>query len=220
MIHTMNKPEFAIVATDVLIVRMRAGVVEVATQAIHRPPHYTNISAFIGGVLKPTETSLHAAVRIIKEKTGLDGKRVFLTPLKFYDRVDRDLRGRVIAIAYVGIMDDIVKTGTETVWLPLRSVGRLAYDHNEMQKDILTYMQEHLFITSIALRFMPKEFTIAQLKALYEYLLGKDIDKRNFYKFIEGLPIKETGRLAKEGRGRPAMLYKKDLLSEKDFYLA
>jgi 8-oxo-dGTP diphosphatase len=216
----MTKLQFAIVATDVLIMRMRAGMVEVATQAIHRPPHYTHISAFIGGILKPEETSLHAATRIIREKTALDPKHIFLTPLKFYDRVDRDRRGRVIAIAYIGIMDSIAEASAQTAWLPLRQVGHLAYDHNEMQGDLLTYMQEHLFRTTIALRFMPKEFTIAQLKTLYEYFLDKSIDKRNFYKFIAELPIKETGVYAKEGRGRPAMLYKKASLTEKDFYLA
>ncbi len=213
----MEKLQFAIVATDILIMRKNDDIVEVAVQTVDRPPHYININAFIGGVLHPDETTEQAAKRIISEKTKLNPKHVFFTPLKFYDRIDRDKRGRVIAIAYLGIMENVTDELGVT-WLPIHNLRRLAYDHNEMLDDMLTYMKNHLFVTNIALHFMPKEFTIAKLKTLYEYLLGHEIDKRNFYKFVEELPIRTTSKLTKEGRGRPAMLYKK--LPTKSFFLS
>jgi len=214
----MENLKFAIVSTDVLIIRKNADVIEVALQEVNRPPHYVHINGFIGGIVRPTETGLEAAKRIIKDKTGLDTRNIFLTPLKFYDQVNRDRRGRVISIAYIGIMDKITHEGKNVSWVPLCGVSRLAYDHNEMQKDVLTYMHDHLFITNIALHFMPKEFTIAELKKVFDYLLGKTIDKRNFYKFAEELPIQSTKKVTTEGRGRPAMLYKK--LSTNGLFLA
>lgn len=197
--------------------RKNGNVVEVAIKEVHRPPHYVHVDGFVGGMLRPDETAEEAARRIITEKTKLDARHIFLTPLKFYDRIDRDKRGRVISIAYLGIMDCVAGATDDIKWVPVQNVGRLAYDHNEMRDDMLLYMKDHLFITNIALHFMPKEFTIANLKALYEYLLGHDVDKRNFYKFVEGLPLQATKTFTKEGRGRPAMLYKK--LATKAFFL-
>ncbi len=205
----MGNLKFAIVATDILLMRRNGAIVEVALKSVHRPPHYVNIDAFIGGIVHPTETGEHAARRIISEKTNLNPAHVSLTPLKFYDRIDRDKRGRVISIAYIGIIDKGLATEEGVRWVPLSKLPRLAYDHNEMHGDMLVFMKNHLFITSIALHFLPKEFTIAELKILYEYLLGREIDKRNFYKFVEELPIQATNRLTGTGRGRPAKLYKK-----------
>ena len=216
----MTKLQFAIVATDILIVRMKDKTVEVAIQPVHRPPHYINMNAFIGGIVKPEETSEVAAGRIIHEKTGLDRKQIFLTPLKFYDGLSRDKRGRVISIGYIGIMNSVAPSTHETRWVPLHHKEHYAYDHNEMLLDMQEYMKHHLYTTTIALRFMPKEFTIATLQTLYEYLLGKVVDKRNFYKFVEELPIESTGVRTTEGRGRPAMLYKKLPKADKEFYLS
>lgn len=205
----MGNLQFAIVSTDILIMRKNGNAVEVAIKEVHRPPHYVHMDGFVGGMLRPDETAAEAARRIISEKTKLDVRHIFLTPLKFYDRVDRDKRGRVISIAYIGIMDRVAEATDDITWVPVRKIGRLAYDHNEMRDDVLLYMKDHLFITNIALHFMPKEFTIAELKTLYEYLLGRDVDKRNFYKFVEELPMEVTSAFTTEGRGRPAKLYKK-----------
>ena len=205
----MEPLKFAIVSTDVIIMRMKAGIVEIAAQSVNRPPHYVNILGFIGGVLRPDETSKDSASRIIKEKTGLDSTKVFLHPLKFYDSIERDKRGRVVSLAYLGVINHTDEAGSGLEWLPLHTTKKLAYDHNEMLFDARTYLRNHLYISTIALLFMPSEFTIAELMTTYEYILSKKIDKRNFYKFAEELPIVATKQYLQQKRGRPAVIYKK-----------
>ncbi len=199
---------FAIVATDIVLLRNNDGVIEFATQTVNRPPHYVDIPGFLGGVLLPDEISLDAAKRIIQEKANLGTTPVTYFPLGFYDAVDRDLRGRVVSLAYMGILESFTSDcGLE--WHPLLQTKKLAYDHSRMLADVVTYFKEHLFVSTVMLYCMPKTFIISDLKKVYEYVAEKGIDKRNFYKFLESLPIKVTTELRQAGRGRPAQVYKK-----------
>jgi 8-oxo-dGTP diphosphatase len=206
---------FAIVSTDIIVLRNNNGVIEYATQLVNRPPHYDGIPGFVGGVLASGETALEAAQRIITEKTTLTTKAINFLPLGFYDAVDRDLRGRVVSLAHIGILSSVEDGGLE--WYPLYTKKRLAYDHTRMLEDTVAYLSSHLFISTLALYFLPKTFVISELKNIFDYIQGEVVDKRNFYKFIETFPVEATDELKSVGRGRPAQIYKKK--SYKNFFL-
>ena len=128
--------------------------------------------------------------------------------LGFYDAVDRDPRGRVVSLAHIGIIDHCDEDyGLQ--WIPLPKKVKLAYDHNHILEDAVRYLQEHAFISSILLNFVKDEFVISELKNTFDAILGKEVDKRNFYKFLDELPVKATTKERKLLKGRPAKVYKK-----------
>lgn len=213
---TVEQLRFAIVATDIVLLRNNGGVIEYATKIVTRSPHYDNVPGLLGGVLLPNEVSLDAAKRIIKEKSGIAETQVQFLPLGFYDAVDRDLRGRVVALAHVGIMEKCDEDYGLT-WYPLFKKVHLAYDHNKMLEDTVAYLKSHMFVSVVALHFLPKTFVISDLKSLFDYVTGEVVDKRNFYKLLELFPIEATKELKSEGRGRPAQIYKKKAF--KGFFL-
>lgn len=214
-LDSKDTSRYAIVATDVVLMRMRNGMIEYATQRVNRPPYYTNIPGLLGGVLHPKEVALDAVKRITREKSSILAiPHIFR--LGFYDAVDRDPRGRVVSLAHIGIVEDSAEDhGLE--WLPLNKKVKLAYDHEHIVKDAITYLREHAYISSIMLNFMKDEFVISELKNAFESVLGTEVDKRNFYKFINELPIKQTNKERKLQKGRPAQVFKK--AKKMDFFL-
>jgi 8-oxo-dGTP diphosphatase len=198
---------FAIVATDVVLMRMKNGTIEYATQLVQRPPYFVNVPGLLGGVLHPKEVALEAVRRIAKEKSSIDEiPHVF--SLGFYDAVERDPRGRVVSLAHIGIIENSDNDyGLE--WYPLDKKLKLAYDHDHIIADAIMFLREHAYISSILLNFVKDEFVISELKNAFDSVLGKEVDKRNFYKFIDELPIKPTNKERKLVKGRPAKVFKK-----------
>lgn len=199
---------FAVVATDVVLMRMKNGTIEYATQLVNRPPYFVHVPGLLGGVLLPKEVALEAVARIVKEKSLLKDIIPHIFSLGFYDAVDRDPRGRVVTLAHIGIIEDSENDfGLE--WLPLNKKTKLAYDHNHIVEDAIKYLREHAFISSILLNFVADEFVISELKSVFDSILGKEVDKRNFYKFLDELPVSATRKERKLQKGRPAKVYKK-----------
>lgn len=199
---------FAVVATDVVLMRMKNGTLEYATKLVDRPPHFVNVPGLLGGVLHPTEVALDAVRRIVREKSSMHDVFPHIFRLGFYDEVGRDPRGRVVSLAHIGIIEDS-KEDHGLEWLPLGKKVKLAYDHNHILDDAITYLREHAFISSVLLNFMKDEFVISELKAVFDNVLGKEVDKRNFYKFLDELPVKPTTKERKLLKGRPAKVFKK-----------
>jgi 8-oxo-dGTP diphosphatase len=85
----------------------------------------------------------------------------------------------------------------------------MAYDHDAVLKLALSRLRTRARYTTLLSQLMPKEFTLTELEAAYECVLGTEIDKRNFRKKIAKLGIlKETTRMKTGGRFRPARLYR------------
>ncbi len=198
---------FAIVATDVVLMRMKNGTIEYATQLVNRPPYFVNVPGLLGGVLHPKEVALEAVKRIAQEKSSID-VILHVFSLGFYDAVDRDPRGRVVSLAHIGIIENTSNDyGME--WYPLDKKLKLAYDHDHIIADAIKFLREHAYISSILLNFVKDEFVISELKSAFDSVLCNEVDKRNFYKFIEELPIKPTTKERKLQKGRPAKVFKK-----------
>jgi 8-oxo-dGTP diphosphatase len=105
-----------------------------------------------------------------------------------------------------------INTGNQAVQHPhfarVDSLPTLAFDH----ADIVTYaakrLRAKLEYTNAAYSLLPREFTLSELQEVYEAILGKRFDKRNFRKkYLELGLIKPTGRKTAGGRQRPAALY-------------
>lgn len=204
-----EKFRFAALAVDVLVFGIINNELHILVGLVNRPPHYVGVYGFLGGMITATETADDACARIVKEKGNLE--QVYFEQLYTFSDVQRDKRNRVVSVAYIGfVRPDVAKsyTNTQANFVPLSKLKRLAYDHSEMLQVALKRLQGKLSYTTIARYLLPNNFTLSELQEVYEIVLDKKFDKRNFRKKILGLDIlTDTHKLKKGTQNRPAVLY-------------
>ena len=212
----MNTPiKFAILAADTVLFAIKDRMLMVRLNRIDRPPYFVNIKGLPGGLLGAHETATEAALRHLKEKTGIQARALYAEQLYTFSGVDRDPRGRVVAVTYLALvpwesLSEAEQEGNdESAWIRVADVAKLAYDHNEVLDVALARLRSRVAYTTLIAKLLPQEFTLTELEEAYECILGKDIDKRNFRKKIEKLDLLAPLERFREGtRFRPARLYK------------
>ena len=204
-----EKLRFAAMAVDAVVLGFIDGVLCGLVSKVDRPPHYINKLGFLGGLVDSKENAEEASRRILEQKGNL--KKVYLEQLFTFSDVERDKRNRVVSVAYFGLVrPDIAASYShaEASFVPVKKLKSLAYDHDAMLKMTLKRLEGKLSYTTLVQHLLPKHFTLSELQAVYEVILKKEFDKRNFRKKILALKIlKDTG-LSQEGvKNRPASLY-------------
>lgn len=177
-----------------------------------RPP-FAGAWALPGGFVDPQEGLEECALRELMEETGVSG--VYIEQLYTFGRPDRDPRERVISVAYYGLTPVPAvepKAGSEAAqvgWFEVDQLPELAFDHAEIIVKARERLRAKLDYSTIAFQFMPKKFTLSELQAVYQTILGETLDKRNFRKRVsaQGL-VKPTGDQRRDGNHRPAALYR------------
>src|SRR6516165_11678418 len=101
---TQEPLRFAILAADTVLFTMRDGKLLVRLTKVERPPHFPDNAGLPGGLLHPLETAEDAAMRHVEEKAGIARRKIYLEQLYTFSKVDRDPRGRVVAVAYCGLV--------------------------------------------------------------------------------------------------------------------
>ena len=170
--------------------------------------------ALPGGYNAAGETTFDAMERVLQSKGGVQAKSLRLVEqLYTFDAVARDPRGHAVSVTYMGLGKDIVpEAGKETQspeFYPLSSLPKLAYDH----RGIITYAHERLqakiTYTNAIFALLDPLFTLSQLQAAYEAVLGHPLDKRNFRKkFLSLGLIHPTDEYLQDGAHRPARFYR------------
>lgn len=168
--------------------------------------------AIPGGFVGMDEPLDDAARRELAEETNVQD--IWLEQLYTFGRPDRDPRGRVISVAYYALIaaehrELVAATDTDAVgWFSVYDPPALAFDHQEVIGYALTRLRWKLDYTSVGFQLLPKKFTLSELQRMYEVILQKELDKRNFRKKILSMgilePLKETEM---KGPHRPAQLY-------------
>ena len=199
------------VAVDAAIFSIKDGQLHVLLIQMNKTP-FENMWALPGGLIDENETSLESATRILKAQTGVTD--IFLEQLMTFDSTNRDPAGRVVSIAHYALMPDIaieLKTTDkykDVKWWPIKKMPKLAYDHTNIIKEGHNRIAGKIQYTNIVWSLLPKDFTLTELQHVYEIILDKKLDKRNFRKRIQALDlIKETGKIRSGMAHRPAALY-------------
>lgn len=176
---------------------------------------YEGVWAIPGGFVRPGETLMQAATRELEEETGI--KDVFLEQLYTFGDPDRDPRGWIVSVAYYALVSpdkhDIRATADarEAQWFPVTSLPRLAFDHDEIFAKALERIRGKLTYAPLGFELLPQKFTIKQLQKVYEIVLGRTLDNRNFRKKIFAMDVlRELGEMQKGVPHRAARLYKFD----------
>ena len=174
--------------------------------------------ALPGGFVLPDEGLVEAARRELREETGLEGARIHLEQLATYGDPGRDPRQRVVSVAYLALAPGLPAPtagsdveGAEWIGVDqlLSARSAVAFDHAKILKDGLDRARSKLEYTPLATAFCPREFTIAELRKVYEIVWGTQLDPRNFHRKVtrtEGFVVDTKKRQIE--RGRPAQLYR------------
>lgn len=132
------------------------------------------------------ETNLQAAHRELGEETGL--KAAYMEQLATFDDPDRDPRGRVISTAFMALMKTAAVKGAddakEAVWFPVDRLPPLAFDHATIIATGIKRLRAKIRWHPIGIEMLPEQFTLSDLQRIYEVVLGRILDKRNFRKRI------------------------------------
>jgi 8-oxo-dGTP diphosphatase len=167
--------------------------------------------ALPGGFVRLHETTEEAARRELLEETGLD--HVFLEQLYTFSALDRDPRERVVTVAYYALVRPSVVAGgsdaSQARWFGVEELPPLAFDHPQILATALTRLRGKVRYEPLGFELLPPKFTLGQLQRLYEAILGRELDKRNFRRaFLRMGILEELPELQDNVSHRPSRLYR------------
>lgn len=148
--------------------------------------------SLIGGFLKKEEILNSAAIRILNQYTGLQD--IYMEQLYAFSEVDRDPVERTISVAYYALIN-IENHNQEMIqnynaqWFSISKAPKLIFDHDKMLTHAIRRLRYRTSIKPIGFELLPEKFTMRQLLKLYEAILSKELDKRNFISKINSLGI-------------------------------
>lgn len=212
-------PEIAI-AVDLAVLTVREDALQIMLVERGIEP-FLGMLALPGGFLASTVEDLDAAAaRELTEETGLDPRGLHLEQLRTYGTPDRDPRGRVVTICYLAFVPDLPTPraggdASDARWVPVDTVldrrSPLAFDHRKIIGDAVERARSKLEYTTLAAAFCPTEFTVSDLREIYEVVWGAPLDPRNFHRKVTGVEgfLVPTGERTTRQGGRPAALYRK-----------
>ncbi len=198
------------VSVDLVILTVRGGSLSTLVWRRDSDP-YAGLVALPGGFIRLDEGLSAAAVRVLGERAGLPGAPVHLEQLRSYGYPDRDPTRRAVSVAYLGLAPDLPAPDTPQMsWQPVASLAEMAFDHARILRDGVERARSKLEYTSLAAAFCRDEFTVAELRRVYEIVWGTPLDPRNFHRKVTGAErfLVETGNVTTSG-GRPAQLYRR-----------
>lgn len=170
--------------------------------------------ALPGGFVLMDEDLEAAARRELEEETGL--KDVYLEQLQTFGTPGRDPRGRVVSVAYYALVQPEQHPpkgdtdASDAAWYPADQMPPLAFDHAEILAAALERLRGKIRYQPVGFELLPQRFTLAQLQALYEAILGRDLDKRNFRKKLLAFDFLMPLEAYAGGSHRPARLHRFD----------
>jgi 8-oxo-dGTP diphosphatase len=178
-------------------------------------PPFQGKWALPGGFVRVEESLEDAVRRELQEETGVD--RVFLEQLYTFGAVDRDPRERVVTVAYyalVKLSDYRIKAATDArdaAWFAVSEARGLSFDHDRIVATALERLKGKVRYQPIGFELLPPQFTLSQLQRLYQTILEKPLDKRNFRKKILGMDLLVAlEEVQKDVAHRAARLYRFD----------
>lgn len=148
--------------------------------------------SLIGGFLKKRETLDLAAKRILHNLTGMND--IYMEQLYTWSEIDRDPLERTISTSFYAIINiedhnkELIKS-FNAKWFSLSKAPDLIFDHNQMLLKAIKRLRRRTSISPIGFELLPEKFTMRKLQKLYESILDKKIDKRNFINKIKSMDI-------------------------------
>jgi 8-oxo-dGTP diphosphatase len=205
--HPLASP---LVAVDVVIFTIADDALQALLVEVKSGP-FAGRWAFPGGLVPVGEAPEATATRELLAQTGI--RDLYLEQLRTFGEPGRDPQAHVVSVAYFALVPSKGEAQVDhpkyarLEWFPVRALPSLAYDHNTIAQYALTRLQSRLAYTNIVYSLLAHEFTLSELQEIYETILGRPLDRRNFRKKILAVGLLEPLHRQRRGRHRPAQLY-------------
>jgi 8-oxo-dGTP diphosphatase len=199
------------VAVDVVAIALEddgAGAGTPVFLTLRRPrPPFAGDWALPGTLVREEEDLSQAVLRILADGPGLPRPR-HLEQLATFGAPERDPRGRVFSVSYLALVPRPVAVRETAAWWPVAQPPALAFDHDVILHSAVDRLRGKLSYSNVAYGLLPDTFTLSDLQAVYEAVLDRPLDKRNFRKKMLSLGMLEETEEQRRGPHRPAQLYR------------
>ena len=174
-----------------------------------------------GNLLKNDETLEDNVTDTVLDKTGL--LNVYVEQCYTFSNLDRSPEARIVATSFIGLVDSKSveikreeRPEFESAWFSIDELPKLGYDHENIISRNIDYLKRKIVNSNVLKSLFPSDFTLPELQHVYEQILGRELDRRNFRKKFIGLDLIEDTLEKNTGfNGRPAKLYRfKDDIKE------
>lgn len=202
-------------AVDLVVLTIRDGRLAVLLVERGLEP-FAGSWALPGGFVLPGEGLAEAAARELAEETGVPRISGHLEQLGTYGDPQRDPRGRVVSVAHLALVPDLPlpaagSDAADARWQAVDEIGadELAFDHAAILAAGVERARAKLEYSPLATAFCPAQFTVAELRLVYEAVWGVSLDARNFHRKITGTVgfVEAIGETTTRHGGRPAQLF-------------
>jgi 8-oxo-dGTP diphosphatase len=173
--------------------------------------------ALPGGFVRENEDLPAAAARELAEEAGI--RDVYLEQVGAVGTPGRDPRGHTVTVVYMGLVAGdrhrLSASGDAqaAAWFDVADLGEvphLAFDHAALLRQALEHLRRRVTESPLVFELLPREFTLSELQNLYEAILDRELDRRNFRRKVEELKFLVPVHATRRGAHRPAQLYRFD----------
>ena len=214
--HIKDEHKVAL-SVDCVIFGYMTGELKVLLLECNMPPFVGQYS-LVGDLIQSCETLEESALKILKQRTGITD--LYLKQVGTFSSIDRHPLGRVISTAYYTIIKENDYAPRESdnslkvVWKSIDKIEDLAFDHNVILKKSLETLRWRVRNKPFGMKLLPKKFTLKELQALYEAVLGIELDKRNFRRKLKNSNLLVAHKESQQDvKHRPAQFYSFNLES-------
>lgn len=174
---------------------------------------YKNKFSLLGDLVKPQEDLQQSAYRILQQRTGMTD--LYLEQVHTFGEVGRHPAGRVVSVAYCSLINvqnhHLKILDNDLHWHDVNGITELLFDHKKIFDACYSWLQKRVQEHPLAFNLLPNKFSLRELQNLYEAILNKKLDRRNFRKkFFSMNFLIDQGEDEKNVPHRPGRLYKFD----------
>lgn len=180
---------------------------------MHRREGYWGL---IGTHLPEKEDLDDYAKFILSKSTGLND--VYLKQVKTFGSLNRVPFYRVLTTAYYALINPMFQDMQQSEmvrmlkWFDVNNLPKLTFDHKEIINCALKKLRQEVQYHPVGFHMLDEKFTLTELQTLYEVILDKKLDTRNFRKKIQNMGLLiDTNEKQTNVAHRAAKLYKFDL---------
>lgn len=186
---------------------------------------YKGYWALPGDIAKNSVTIEDTISDVVYDVVGL--KSLYIEQCHTFSKCDRGNDEFVVVVSYMGLIDSKSaeihreeRPDYESSWFRIDELPKLAYDHEMIIKNAVQLLSKKIISVNILKTLFPSDFSLPEIQNVYEQLLDRSLDRRNFRKkFINLGLVETTGEKLEGGNGRPANLYRfKDNLDERSLF--